>query len=143
MGMRLNSLPLLKPLALCQPACSATRRAGRRRAARIFLGRRRRRRTVINVSVIIYYAAAAGRRRRRRRRRGGGGGGAAPAARPIRPWPWSLHGYPAHPMAPSSPQHAHATGTRRFLACQHCLTAAVAKWTMHCYPGCWSWTWSS
>jgi hypothetical protein len=37
--------------------------------------------------------------------------------------------YPAQEGALSSPHHAHATGTRRFLACQHCLRAAVAKWT--------------
>ena len=51
---------------------------------------------------------------------------------------WAVNGYLGQPMAPSSPQHAHATGTRRFLAFQHCLTAAVAKWT-HCWSG-WAWT---
>jgi hypothetical protein len=45
-------------------------------------------------------------------------------------WPhWAVNGYLGQPMAPSSPQHAHATGTGRFLVCQRCLTAAIAKWT--------------
>jgi hypothetical protein len=70
-------------------------------------------------------AAAAARSRRAARARA-----RSMAAGHRDTWPhWAVNGYLGQPMAPSSPQHAQATGTRRFLACQHCLTAAIAKWT--------------